>query len=156
MTPWTVARQSPLPMGFSRQEYWSRLPFPSPGDLPHPGIELASPALAGRFFYRWAFWSPNVCILLFRFIPDCKPFCPSWVHLFFFSTLPFRMQLTSTCRRSDFLVSLSSRVTSLFLSHKLSQVVILPNDLPLPWLIATFPPPWEVAMHSCHPPSDRH
>ena len=37
-------------MGFSRQEYWSELPFPSPGDLPDPGIELASPALAGGFF----------------------------------------------------------------------------------------------------------
>ena len=37
-------------MGFSRQEYWSGLPFPSPGDLPDPGIELESPALAGRFF----------------------------------------------------------------------------------------------------------
>jgi len=36
-------------MGFSRQEYWSGLPFPPPGDLPHPGIELAFPALAGRF-----------------------------------------------------------------------------------------------------------
>ena len=43
--PWTVAYQAPLPMGFSRQEYWSRLPFPSPGDLPDPGIELGSPAL---------------------------------------------------------------------------------------------------------------
>ena len=41
--PWTVARQAPLPMGFSRQEYWSRLPFPSPGDLPDSGIEHASP-----------------------------------------------------------------------------------------------------------------
>ena len=39
VTPWTVARQSPLSMGFSRQEYWSGLPFPSPGDLLHPGIE---------------------------------------------------------------------------------------------------------------------
>ena len=37
-------------MGFSRQQYWSRLPFPSPGHLPNPGIELESPALAGRFF----------------------------------------------------------------------------------------------------------
>ena len=37
-------------MGFPRQEYWSRLPFPSPGDLPDPGIEPVSPALAGRFF----------------------------------------------------------------------------------------------------------
>ena len=51
--PWTVARQAPLSMEFSKQEYWSGLPFPSPGDLPVPGIEpesLAFPALAGRFF----------------------------------------------------------------------------------------------------------
>ena len=44
-TPWTVAHQAPLSMGFSRQEYWSGLPFPSPGDLPNPGIEPWSPAL---------------------------------------------------------------------------------------------------------------
>ena len=43
--PWTVACQAPLCMGFSRQEYWSGLPFPSPGDLPDPGIEPGSPAL---------------------------------------------------------------------------------------------------------------
>ena len=44
-TSWTVAHQAPLSMGFSRQEYWSGLPFPSPGDLPNPGIEPGSPAL---------------------------------------------------------------------------------------------------------------
>ena len=44
-TPWTVAYQAPLSMGYSRQEYWNGLPFPSPGDLPNPGIEPASPAL---------------------------------------------------------------------------------------------------------------
>ena len=44
-TPWTVAYQVPLSMGFSRQEYWSGLPSPSPGDLPNPGIEPRSPAL---------------------------------------------------------------------------------------------------------------
>ena len=52
-TLWTVAHQASLSMGFSRQEYWSGLPFPPPGDLPNPGIEpasLMSPALAGRFF----------------------------------------------------------------------------------------------------------
>ena len=43
--PWTVACQAPLSVGFSRQEYWSELPFPSPEDLPDPGIELGSPAL---------------------------------------------------------------------------------------------------------------
>ena len=44
-TPWTVAHQAPLSMGPSRQEYWSRLPLPPPGDLPDPGIKPASPAL---------------------------------------------------------------------------------------------------------------
>ena len=44
-TPWTVAHQAPLSMGFSRQEYWSGLPFPSPGYLPDPGIEPRSPTL---------------------------------------------------------------------------------------------------------------
>ena len=53
MTLWTVARQAPLSMEFSRQEHWSELLFPSPGDLPDLGMELkslVSPALAGRFF----------------------------------------------------------------------------------------------------------
>ena len=45
VTPWTVAYRAPLSMGFSRQEYWSGLPLPSPGDLPNPGIEPRSPAL---------------------------------------------------------------------------------------------------------------
>ena len=49
-TPWTVACQAPLSMGFPRQEYWSLLPFPSPRDLPDPGIEPASLELAGGFF----------------------------------------------------------------------------------------------------------
>ena len=57
--PRTVACQAPLSMGFSKQEYWNRLPFPPPGDLPKPGIEpvsLISPALAGRFFTTSATW----------------------------------------------------------------------------------------------------
>ena len=51
--PMTVARQAPLSMEFPRQEYWSRLPFPSPENLPdNPGIEPVSPALAGRVLYH--------------------------------------------------------------------------------------------------------
>ena len=56
---WAVARQAPLSVGFSRQEYWSGLPFPLPGDLPDPGIKpasLKSPALAGVFFTTSATW----------------------------------------------------------------------------------------------------
>ena len=50
VTLWTVAHQALLSMGFSQQEYWNRLPFPPPVDLPEPGIESASPVLADRFF----------------------------------------------------------------------------------------------------------
>ena len=50
VTPWTVAYNAPPSMGFSRQEYWSGVPCPSPEDLPNPGIKSASPALVGEFF----------------------------------------------------------------------------------------------------------
>ena len=63
MTLWIVAHQAPLFMGFSRQEYWSGLPCPSPGSLPDPGIEpanLASPALAGGLFTVSATWEADV------------------------------------------------------------------------------------------------
>ena len=53
-SPWTVARQAPLSMGFPSQGYWSGLPFPPPGRLPDPGMEPASPALTGGFFIIWA------------------------------------------------------------------------------------------------------
>ena len=59
VTLWTVARQAPLSMGFSRQEYRNELPCPLPGDLPDPGLEpasLKSPALAGSFFTTSATW----------------------------------------------------------------------------------------------------
>jgi len=58
-TPWTIALQAPLSMQFSRQEYWSGLPFPPPGDLPNPGIKPVSPtspALAGEFFTTSSTW----------------------------------------------------------------------------------------------------
>ena len=49
-TSWTIAHQVPLSMGFLRQDYWNGLPFPSPGDLPEPGIKSTAPALGGKFF----------------------------------------------------------------------------------------------------------
>ena len=72
-TPWTVAHQAPPSMEFSRQEYWSGLPFPSPGDLPKPGIKPASPALAGGFFttespgkplfYKYAYYKERTTVM---------------------------------------------------------------------------------------------
>ena len=58
-TPWTVVCQAPLSMGFFRQKYWGKLPFPTPGDLFNPGIKpssLVSPALAGEFFFFFLYW----------------------------------------------------------------------------------------------------
>ena len=63
MTPWTVACQAPLSLGFSRQEYWSGLPCPPPGDLPNPEIKpsfLMSPALAGGFFTTSPTWEAQI------------------------------------------------------------------------------------------------
>ena len=64
--PGTGARRASLSMGFHRQECWSGLPFPSPGDLPDPGIEPASPALRGRFF---------------TMEPPGKPVLPAHTHI---------------------------------------------------------------------------
>ena len=72
VTPWTVAWQALPSMGFSRQEYWSGLLFPSAGDVPDPGIEPVSftpPALAGGFFTTSATWEASdvdICILFNR------------------------------------------------------------------------------------------
>ena len=64
-TLWTVAHQAPLSMGFSRQEYWSGLPFPTPGDLHNPGIKsasLMSPALVGGFLSTRTIWEAHVYV----------------------------------------------------------------------------------------------
>ena len=61
MTPWTVAHEAPLSMGFSRQEYWSGLPCPSLGYLPHPGIKPGSSHIAGRFFTIWTIMEAPFC-----------------------------------------------------------------------------------------------
>ena len=70
VTLWTAARQAPLSMGFPRQEYWSGLLCPPPGDLPNPGIEpesLMSPALAGRFFTTSHLGNPDLWVTPCKF-----------------------------------------------------------------------------------------
>ena len=59
---WTVACQASLSIGFPRQEYWSGLPFLSPGDLPNPGMEPLSPALAGGFFTTEPPGKPHITV----------------------------------------------------------------------------------------------
>ena len=83
-TPWTVAWQAPLSMGFSRQAYWSGLPFPSPGDLPDPGVEPMSPvshALAGGFFTTEPLGKPPKLSLSQTCpVPVCTPTMRAWVY----------------------------------------------------------------------------
>ena len=63
MTPWTVAHQAPLSMVFPRQEYWSVLPHPPPGDLPNPGIKPTSSMLAGGFLTISATWEALIVVM---------------------------------------------------------------------------------------------
>ena len=74
VTPWTIAYQAPLSMGFSRQEYWSGLPFPSPGDLPHPGTEPRSPALQADALPSELQGKP-ISLLIFVKIGSMHPSC---------------------------------------------------------------------------------
>ena len=73
-TPWTVAHQAPLSMGFSRQEYWSGLSCPPQRDLPNPGTELTSPALAGRFFTTSATWEA-LAVGILRYPESITKYC---------------------------------------------------------------------------------
>ena len=82
--PWTVAHQAPSSMGFSRQEYWSGLPFPSPGYLPDPEIEPRPPTLQGDALTLRAFKSP------YTFLP------PSLVLIFDFFLLLFSIYPSPT------------------------------------------------------------
>ena len=63
---YTTACQAPLSKGFSRKEYWSGLPHPPPGDLPDPGIELVSLALAGGLFIAIVIWEPQTLIYIYN------------------------------------------------------------------------------------------
>ena len=66
MTPWTIVHQAPLSMAFPRQEYWNGLPFPTPGDLTHPGIKHTSPALLGGFFTTELSRKPQIIVTMNR------------------------------------------------------------------------------------------
>ena len=77
-TTWTAAHQAPLSMGFSRQEYWSGLPFPPPGDLPHPGNEPTSPALQAYSLPLRPRGSPSWNIGMILTAPTSQGYCETW------------------------------------------------------------------------------
>ena len=82
VTSWAIAHQAPLSMGFSRQEYWSGLPFPFPGDLPNPRIKLTSPALAVRVFTVEPSGNVEaVWVWVGKEFPDTEYFRREWIYL---------------------------------------------------------------------------
>ena len=96
----TVAYQAPPSEGFSRQEYWSGLPFPSPGDLPNPGIKLSSPALAGEFFTTELPGKPSP-------FPPSSYFCLYFFFLFLVFPLTHLPSLSCDTCSSSYLSHLS-------------------------------------------------
>ena len=97
VTPWTAALQAPLSMRFPRQEYWSGLPFPSPGDLPDPGLNLS--LLLGKWIlYYWPFREAQPLSLLFV-NPEVASICP--FHLVLkWPTLSMQCMLKTSWRHS--------------------------------------------------------
>ena len=127
--PWTIAYQAPLSMGFSRQEYWNGLPFPSPGDLPDPGIEPRS-CIAGRWFTTWAM---REATMLQRF-PLISP--PFWK---FFLIVHLTLYCALGCFRYvplEFLITTSSQwlftslITSLNYNSSYSFTIIQQTFVP--------------------------
>ena len=104
-TPWTVACQAHLSTGFSKQEDWHGLPCPPPGDLPHPGIEPMSPALAGRFFttnatwevqYLWIYLAKLVFTLLSIPLTQHQPLRSPSLHFCDFFIISFHLELKAS------------------------------------------------------------
>ena len=133
--PWTVVCQAPLSMGFSKQENWNGLPFPSPGDLPHPGIEPVSltslsPALAEGFLTTSATWEALNQLYIYTFVSilytctDVSP--PSWASLPYAPPLaphtvgPHRALRWAPCADSSFPLALVSTWSCMHLSVSLS------------------------------------
>ena len=107
MIPWTVTHQAPLCMGFPRQEYWSGLPFPSPGDLPDPGIESRSPALLEDSLLSESLGKPGVLV------PEFMKFPLKKVQIMSFHPLINKLSLG---RGSEFLESNQAKGSGLYVT----------------------------------------
>ena len=80
MTPWTVAHKGPLSMEFSRQEYWSRLSFPTPRDRPKPGVKLGSPALQADFSPFEPAGTSAPSLFIYKHADDKKSGSSGWLQ----------------------------------------------------------------------------
>ena len=130
-TPWTVPYQAPPSMGFSRQKYWSGLPFPSPGDLPNPGVEPGSPALQADATSEPVLPQKN------SFLWACKHFSRL---LLLFLCLVFTFL---KCERHCDSVLGSLVFTCYIISHY--QCALLLTQL---WLPDVAPQPWSLSLDS--------
>ena len=143
-TPWTVGYQAPLSMGFSREEYWSGLPLPSPGNLPDPGMEPRSPAL----WWHFTVWATKEAInrsssilhlantyLLVNLLPYCLSSLLVSLMLFpILATLPFLLPLMLWFHLTMCMFNQSSVYSSWRLESKLPQ-----EACPFPQLWDIFP-----------------
>ena len=116
VTPWTVACQAPLPMEFSRWEFWNELPFPTVGNLPDPEIELESPALAGVFFTTVPPEKSNR--IWYKF--SCTWFSTKGVKLLKSWQSAFHCLITSFLSQRDSMTFLVNSVTSIYSSSSSS------------------------------------
>ena len=116
VTPWTVACQAPLPMEFSRWEFWNELPFPTVGNLPNPEIELESPALAGVFFTTVPPEKSNR--IWYKF--SCTWFSTKGVKLLKSWQSAFHCLITSLLSQRDSMTFLVNSVTSIYSSSSSS------------------------------------
>ena len=107
MTPWTVACQTPLSMGFPRQEYWSGLPFPSPGNLPNPEIKPGCPALQVNSLPEFAHQgSPsNICVCV------CVCVC---IHIWSWANCFPTLSCKSILCKTRMVIKIISKLVSLF------------------------------------------
>ena len=124
-TPWTIAHQVPLSMEFSRQESWSGLPFPTPGDLPHPGTKPTSPAsavLAGRFFTTGTTGEVSNSSVQFSSVAHL---CPTLCDPMNLSTpgLPVHHQLLEFTQTHEVSIGAANRQISLQRASLLTQMV---------------------------------
>ena len=133
-TPWTVALQAPLSMGFSRQEYWSGLPFPSPGDLPNAGIELGSPALqAGSMNFLTPHLSGCSSISLFFRAKTLPIFFILPSHPPFSYTTPLPARLLSSSTHWMTLKKISSDSSLIISSGQFSVHILFALSSPGHW-----------------------
>ena len=128
VTPWTTSHQAPLSMGFSRQEYWSRLPFPSLRGLPDPGIKpmsSASPALAGRFLTTKPSRKPTWIFMaaLFTNVKSLKQSTCHWVVVQSLNHVQFFGTRWTGARQASLSITISWRLLRL-----MSIELVMPSD----------------------------